>query len=89
MTWESKAKKKGISLQAFSSPESFYEIKNTIPKDSIIYIDSELGTVKGEDVALELHREGYLNISITSGHPPEKFKDFSFLQSVISKTAPF
>jgi nitrogen-specific signal transduction histidine kinase len=89
MTWESRAKKKGLSFQAFNSHHGFLKIKNNIPKDSVIYIDSELGEVKGEDVALILHQDGFVNISMTSGHPPEKFKDFHFLREVISKTAPF
>ena len=89
MTWESRAKKNGILLHTFNSPQNFIEKKNSIAKDSVIYIDSELGTVKGEDIALSLHLEGFLNISMTSGHPPEKFKEFHFLRSVISKAAPF
>jgi hypothetical protein len=89
MTWESRARKNGIALQTFSSHNTFIENKNSILKDSIIYIDSELGNVKGEDVAYSLNLEGFLNISMTSGHPPEKFKDFTFLRSVISKAPPF
>lgn len=89
MTWETRARKNGIVLQTFSSHLGFMEKKNDILKDSVIYIDSELGSIKGEDVANSLNQEGFLNISMTSGHPPEKFKEFNFLRSVISKTPPF
>ncbi|MGZ3808484.1 MAG: ATP-binding protein [Bacteriovorax sp.] len=89
MTWESRAKKNGISLQTFNSHHAFFEIKNSIPKDSVIFIDSELGNIKGEDIALTLHEEGFIDLSITSGHPAENFKKFNFLRSVISKAAPF
>lgn len=88
-TWEMKAKKNGISLLTFNTPQSFMENRNGISKDSIIFIDSELGDIKGEEVALELHKEGFVNISITSGHPAEKFKNLNFLRAVISKSAPF
>lgn len=89
MTWEMKAKKNGISLKTFATSEALMSEKENISKDSHIYIDSELGNIKGEDVALELHNLGFQNISITSGHPPEKFAKFDFLKSVISKSAPF
>lgn len=89
MTWEMKAKKNGISLKTFATSEALMSEKENISKDSHIYIDSELGNIKDEDVALELHNLGFQNISITSGHPPEKFVKFDFLKSVISKSAPF
>ncbi len=88
-TWEMKARKGKINLKTFNSPQLFLETKESIPKTAIIYIDSELGDTKGEDVALQLFREGFLNISITSGHPPDRFKELTFLRSVISKSVPF
>jgi hypothetical protein len=49
----------------------------------------EGGNAKGEDVASALNQKGFHNISITSGHPAERFKKFKFLRSVISKSVPF
>lgn len=89
ITWEARARKNGISLQTFNSHNKFLEVKNTILKDSLIFIDSELGNIKGEEIALTLHEEGFTNISITSGHPPENFKQLHFLRTIISKAAPF
>ncbi len=88
-TWESKAKKKGVSFHSFEGIQSF---KNSLSKfnyNSEIYIDSELGESKGEDFASELHALGFQNISITSGHPTEKFEKFTFLKSIITKKSPF
>ncbi len=88
-TWEMKARKSKINLKTFNNPQNFLEVKNSIAKTSVIYIDSELGDIKGEDVALELFQDGFLDISITSGHPPDRFKAHNFLRTIISKTAPF
>lgn len=88
-TWTMKAKKAGKSLKTYKDVRSFREDLNSIPKDTELYIDSELGDFKGEILAEELHQLGFKNISIASGHPAEHFSQFSFLKSVISKKAPF
>lgn len=89
ITWESKARKAGFHLRTFASPKDFNIAKSGISKNAIIYIDSELGDIKGEAFALDLHKEGFINISLATGHPAENFKEFDFLNSVISKAAPF
>lgn len=89
MTWESRARRSGIVLRTFSSLQEFDVVKKDLPKNTIIYIDSELGDLKGEAFALELHNEGFTNISLATGHPAENFQEFKFLKSIISKNPPF
>jgi signal transduction histidine kinase len=89
ITWENRAKKAGVELRTFEGPEDFFAHKDKFPKNSILYIDSELGKTKGEVLAFELHNEGFNNISLTTGHSAENFKTLKFLKSVISKDAPF
>jgi signal transduction histidine kinase len=88
-TWSMKAKKSNISLKTYADIGSFKADIESINKDDILYIDSELGEVKGEELALELRELGFTNLSIASGHPPERFSQYTFLRSVISKKAPF
>ncbi len=88
-TWESKAKRAQLPFQSYRDIQSFKEIVSTLDKNTTIYIDSELGEIKGETLAQELHEMGFTNLSIASGHPPERFKQFTFLKSIISKKAPF
>lgn len=89
LTWESRAKKKGILLDTFSNPEELnLHLKKYTP-DTIFYIDSELGKIPGEEFAKNLFQEGFKNISMATGHEASKFKDYSFLRSVISKSPPF
>lgn len=90
LTWESKARKNNVDLKTFRSFEDFEKAKDSIKKDSLIYIDSELGQViKGEDIARFLHKEGFVNISMSTGHSADLFKELHFLKSVINKKAPF
>lgn len=88
-TWEMKAKKGGINIRTYRDVDSFKADINKIKKDDVLYIDSELGDIKGESLAAELHELGFQNISMASGHPPERFAEYTFLKSVISKKAPF
>ena len=90
LTWDSKAKRQNIVLKTFASYELFLNDKTTINKDSKIYIDSELGeNVKGEEIAVLLHSQGFSDISMSTGHSQEKFIGIQFLKGVISKSPPF
>jgi len=84
-----KAKKSNVAFKSYKDIDSFKADLTNISKEDILYIDSELGVEKGETLALELHNLGFKNISMASGHPPERFVEYKFLRSVISKKAPF
>lgn len=89
LTWESKAKKKGVYLDTFANPEELnINLKKYTP-NTIFYIDSELGEIPGEEFAASLFNRGFKNISMATGHEASKFKEYSFLRSVISKSPPF
>lgn len=88
-TWAMKAKKSNVAFKSYKDIDSFKADLTNISKEDILYIDSELGVEKGETLALELHNLGFKNISMASGHPPERFVEYKFLRSVISKKAPF
>lgn len=84
-----KAKRNNVDLKTYSDIASFKANIESINKDDVIYIDSELGEIKGEELATELNALGFTNLSIASGHPPERFVEYTFLRSVICKKAPF
>lgn len=89
INWEYKARKKNLDLITFKNADDFKNSLENMDKDAVIYIDSELGSTKGEDLALELHQLGFTNLNITSGHSSDKFSHLPFLKSVIDKNPPF
>lgn len=90
LTWDSKAKRQNINLKTYSSCELFLNDKDDTNKDAKIYIDSELGeNIKGEEIAVLLHNEGFTDISMATGHSQDKFTNLLFLKGVISKSPPF
>jgi hypothetical protein len=45
-------------------------------------IDSELcGDIKGEDIAKDLHDKGFTDLTLATGHGPDKFKHLPWLKA--------
>ena len=89
MNWEMAAETVGIELKAFKDPAEFLSNPEAFPKDTAIYIDSELGeNIKGENIAVDLREKGFTNICLATGHPPERFSHLPWLK-VIGKEPPW
>lgn len=91
LTWAARAKKNDIEFYSFSTLNEFNAFSHQIPKDSEIYLDSDLGAseLSGEQIAKILHELKFLNISMATGFSNSNFKSLTFLKSVISKAPPF
>lgn len=81
-TWKIKALKRGINFLSIESPFQFESIESLLTKNTKIYIDNDFGdaNITGEKFAMELSSRGYTNLSICSGHGPEKFSHLSWLK---------
>jgi len=89
MTWKMSARNNGITLKAFKAPVEFLSSLEAFPKDTPIYLDSELGEgLKGEDIAKDLWEKGFTGIYLETGHPPERFSHLPWLK-VIGKEPPW
>ncbi len=89
MNWKLAAKTAGAELKAYKTPEDFAAGIESISKDTPVYIDSDLGNgVKGEDIAIELNNKGFTNITMATGHGPEKFAHLPWLK-VTGKEPPW
>jgi signal transduction histidine kinase len=89
LNWKLAAKAAGAELKAFKNPEDFYSAAGSLPKDSPIYIDSELGgEVKGEDIAKDLREKGFTDLTLATGHAPAGFSHLPWLK-VTGKEPPF
>jgi hypothetical protein len=81
MNWEDSAAAAGVELKAFKDPALFLADLEAFPKDTPIYIDSELGNgVKGENIAVELKEKGFTDITLETGHAPERFAHLPWLK---------
>ena len=81
MNWKMVAKTAKVALKAYSKPEGFTITMENMPKDTPVYIDSDLGNgIKGEDIAKDLYNKGFSDITMTTGHSPEKFAHLPWLK---------
>ena len=89
MNWEDAAAAAGIELKMFKEPGGFLSSLESFPKNTAIYIDSELGNdIKGENIAVDLRGKGFTNITLETGHAPEKFAHLPWLK-VMDKQSPW
>jgi len=81
MNWKLAAKAAGVELKAFKTPRDFASGIADLSKETPIYIDSELGNdIKGEDIAKDLHEKGFTDITMATGHGPERFAYLPWLK---------
>ncbi len=81
MNWKMAAKAAGVDLKAYKTPEDFAVGLAPLSKDTHVYIDSDLGNgIKGEDIAVDLNHKGFTNITMATGHGPEKFLHLPWLK---------
>lgn len=89
LSWEHGAKNANKNIKTYGSSKDFMNDILLFSKDTPIYLDSELNEdKKGEDIALELSKLGFMNLNLCTGHSPDQFKDMTWLNSVQGKSYP-
>lgn len=89
MNWRLAAKAAGAELKSYKTAAELEAAAGALPRDIPIYIDSDLGGgVRGEDVAAGLRAKGFSDISMATGHSPEKFSALPWLK-VTGKEPPW
>ena len=89
MNWKMAAKAAGVELKAYKTREAFTAGITSLPKDTAVYIDSDLGNdIKGEDIAKDLHEKGFTDITMATGHGADKFTHLLWLK-VTGKEPPW
>lgn len=84
-TWKRQAKIKGISLHTFENHTSFMEVSDNYNSDTPIYIDSNLGSVKGEYAAEELVLKGFKRVILTTGSPSNTIINRRWISGIVGK----
>lgn len=90
MTWKMAAREKGVGFLAISTKEEFLRQASALPRDVLIYIDSNLGGgVKGQDVARELSTAGFTNLYLATGYSPDQFGAMPWIKGIVGKDPPW
>ncbi|MGZ3808530.1 MAG: sensor histidine kinase, partial [Bacteriovorax sp.] len=87
--WKAAANKHKKKFIGFKSYENFLKDQNKIDKDSLIFIDVNLGQdIKGVDVAKRLYEDGFKKLYLATGFEADHFPRMEFIQSIIGKEPP-
>lgn len=87
--WQMSAKAQSKDLLVFSDTESFMQETKNLPQNANIYIDVELGDVKGHEWSRKLYEIGFFNLYITTGHDDIGIQNYPWLKDQIGKEPPF
>jgi signal transduction histidine kinase len=90
LNWEVAAESKGKKLAAFTKPADFLAAAANLPKETAIYLDSDLGdNVEGEAIAKDLHGRGFSNLYLATGHAPDSLPAMPWIKQVVGKEPPW
>ena len=90
MTWLFAADQAGKSVDVYAHPNEFIAQINKYHRNTIIYIDSELGDgLSGQLYAKELYNKGFEQLYLATGHSADKFGTIPWLKAVVNKNPPF
>lgn len=84
-TWSLEAIKHGKKIVTFNSIETFMRYIDFFHKNTDIFLDSDLGDEKGENIAKELFKRGFRNLYITTGFDIQDFPALPWIKGVIGK----
>lgn len=89
-TWEIAAKSNNKAIKTFGSVSEFLKNTNESPVDlsTPIYIDSDLGDVKGEIISKKIFELGFRYIILETGHQNIDISKYSWIAGIINKNYP-
>lgn len=89
-TWEYLARLKNKTLLTFVSFEAAESALECIDRNTVIYIDSNLGTdIPGEEYAKRLYEKGFMNIYLATGYSSDSFEEMYWLKGIVGKEPRF
>jgi hypothetical protein len=89
-TWLFAAEEAGITISTYASFDEFLNEISNYNKDTLIYIDSDLGNnIKGEICAKHLFDEGFFEIHLATGYSKDMFSPMPWIKAIVGKEPPF
>lgn len=91
LAWRLAGEKRGVTLQHYLTLDEFLDARNGLPKDTPIYLDLEFpsGSKSSLEVGEILARDGFTNVSISTGRPKSSVPKPAWATAVLSKDPPW
>jgi nitrogen-specific signal transduction histidine kinase len=90
MNWKMAAKRQNKIVRVYSGSEEFWKEATALPKDTPIYVDSNLGDgIKGEDLTWMMGKKGFSNLHLATGYEASQFDKMPWLKGIVGKNPPW
>ena len=90
MSWKMAAEKAGREIVTYSSVDDFLTNAEQFSKDTLIYIDSDLGHgIRGEIESEKIFNLGFAEIRLATGFSPGDIDKPLWIKEIVGKRAPF
>lgn len=89
LTWEMAAEEKKIDLSVYHSGVALTDDLSHYDKETIFYIDINLGEHSGIKLSKELHEKGYKNLYLVTGSMNKNHSDVNWVLGILGIDAPF
>lgn len=88
--WAAAAGSRGLELAAFAEAAELLAAAAGWPRDTPIYLDAKLGGGRrGEDVARDLHAQGFTELYLATGYDPDSLPAMPCIRKVVGKAPPW
>ncbi|MBF0107040.1 MAG: HAMP domain-containing histidine kinase [Deltaproteobacteria bacterium] len=88
--WTLMAEMTGTSLRTFQHPDLFFKEIDSFNRESVIYIDSDLGNgLRGEVIAKTIYEKGFKTIYLATGANKDSFGPMPWIKGIVGKGPPF
>ena len=84
--WKRQGRLAGRTIHSFERFEEFLANEAMYARLTPIYIDSNLGNQKGEDLSRELVELGFSNITLTTGSPESSITNRRWISKIVGKS---
>jgi len=90
MSWQQEANLKKLNLKSYKTVDDFLNDELNFPKDTTIYIDSNLANnIKGEVESKRIFDLGFKKIILTTGYSKEDINKPDWIKEIVGKRANF
>ncbi|MCK5073756.1 MAG: hypothetical protein KAQ98_10050 [Bacteriovoracaceae bacterium] len=86
MAMEKDAKRRKLNFKTFSNPENFFKAVNKTSKDTILFLDSNIGEgISGEEIGKICFENGFENIFLITNSDKKDFPPMPWIKDIGGK----
>jgi hypothetical protein len=83
--WKRQGQKQNITVSTFDTVDDFITKKDQFPCQTPIYIDSNLGSERGELLSKKIFELGFKDITLTTGAPKSTIRETKWITNIVGK----